>query len=112
MLGITITVERPLGRDEYGDPIDGEPERHAISGCAVAPRTTSEIDAPGRTGVIVGLTLYTPAGADLKRQDIVIIDDGDPNPGRWEVEGEPGEWRNPYTGLRAGIEVALRRAEG
>ena len=112
--GVTITVERgvPGGHDAYGDPIVTEMTTHVIEECAVAPRAASESDARGRAGTIVGLTLYAPAGSDILRTDRIIIPDGVPNTGRYEVEGEPAEWTSPTSGLAKGMQVALRRAAG
>lgn len=114
MRGITITVERGLGKDAYGDPIAGAPSTHEVDHCWVAPRRGGgrELDDRGREASIVGLTLYAPVGADLLRTDRIVIADGSPNAGRYEVEGEAAEWVSPFTGKHFGFEVALRRAEG
>lgn len=114
MQGITITVERGPGKDEYGDPIPGAASTHEVAHCAVMPRRGGgrEVDDRGREGSIVGLTLHAPAGADLLRTDQVVIPAGTPNAGRYEVEGEAAEWVSPFTGRHFGFEVALRRAEG
>lgn len=112
--GRTATVVRrtPGGYDEYGDPIESTVVRVDVDGCAWAPRTaggasSSEIRDRGRQGVIEGLTLYAPAGTDLQPTDQVEVDGV-----LFDVEGEPGDWRNPFTGRDAGLEVALRRADG
>lgn len=113
--GITITVERdnPGGVDDYGDPVASTTQTHTIANCAVSPRVgEDELHDRGRAGVIVGLTLFAPAGADIQRHDRIVIAAGDPNAGRYEIEGEAAEWRSPWTGWQAGIQVALRRAEG
>ncbi|MFW6598122.1 hypothetical protein ACQBAU_16305 [Propionibacteriaceae bacterium Y2011] len=30
----------------------------------------------------------------------------------WEVDGEVADWRNPFTGWEAGIEIPIRRFKG
>jgi hypothetical protein len=30
----------------------------------------------------------------------------------YEIDGEPGEWRSPFSGWHPGIEVAVTRVEG
>lgn len=103
----------PGGVDEYGDPITSSPSTTELVGAFTAPRDavgsreSSEINQRGRAGVIVGLTLYAPYGTDLRRDDQVDIDGT-----LFDVEGEVGSWRNPFTSWEAGIEVALRRATG
>lgn len=112
--GITVTVERddPGGHDAYGDPVDSTPTSFTVDGCAVAPRESSEVEDRGRHGVIVGLTLYAPADAGLASTDVVVIAAGDPNAGRWEIDGEPAVWVSPFTGWAPGTVAALRRATG
>lgn len=97
----------PGGVDVYGDPVDSTESETTLDGCAVAPRTSTDITEPGRFGVIVGLTLYAPHGTDIRHTDLFDIDGV-----RYEADGEEGSWQSPYTGWAAGIEVALRRAAG
>lgn len=98
----------PGGFDADGDPVESTGSQLVIADCLVAPRTEDgESRAPGRHGVIVGLTLYAPLGSDIARTDLFDID-GE----RWAVEGEPGVWTPPWPSAPGGIEVALRRAVG
>lgn len=97
----------PGGMDRYGDATSGEVDRLLIEGAAVAPRSTDDNNDRGRQGVIVGLSLYTPYGADLIYTDQVEVDGA-----VYDIEGEPGKWKNPLTSWEAGIEVALKRAAG
>jgi hypothetical protein len=112
-----MTISRvrrsPGGYDEYGDPVESTTTTSEIEGAFVAPRLdtslggTGEVMSRGRAGVIVGLTLYAPYGVDLTRDDQIDVDGV-----RYDIEGEPGAWKNGLTGWAAGIEAALRRAEG
>lgn len=104
---ITITVERGATDPRTGDPLPN-PATHTIDGCAVAPRTSSETTDLG-DAVIVGLSLFAPYGADVKVTDRIRIPD-DPVP--WEVDGEPGHWRSPFSDWRPGTQVALTRQRG
>lgn len=103
---ITVTVNRSGTDPRTGDPLD--PESHTIDGCATAPRSTSESTDLGNA-VIVGLTLFCPYGADILATDEVLLPD---DPGTWYVDGDPGDWRNPFTDWRPGTQVALTRQRG
>lgn len=105
-----VRVRRtPGGWDEYGDPIPGTESRDDIDGVAVTFRraVTGDVNDRGREGVIVGLTLYLPAGVDVLHTDQFEV-----RGALYDVDGEPAVWRSPFTGWRPGVEVALRRAEG
>lgn len=104
--GITVEVERGP-RNEHGDVVYGLVG--TISGCAVAPRASTEV-SDNRTTTIVGLTLYGPYGADLRSTDRVIL----PGPQErklrtYHVIGEVGQWRSPFTDWKPGFEAALER---
>ena len=107
--GPTVTVLRDSapGVDAYGDPLPGTVERIDIPKCGVAPRYSTEPTERGRQGVIVGLSLYAPAGADIRSTDRVEVAGL-----AYAAEGEPGAWVNPFTGTDFGFEVALKRATG
>ena len=97
----------PGGVDEYGDPVAGTESRTTLEGAFVAPRESGEIQNRGRAGVIVGLTLFAPYDTDLAYSDQIEVDGV-----LYDIEGEPGRWRNPYSGWEAGMQVALVRTAG
>ena len=109
VFGTTITVIRltPGGTDVYGDAVTSTSSSTTITGCAVAPRYSTEPAERGRQGVIVGLTLYAPTGSDILHTDTITIDGVS-----YVIEGEPAEWHQPMTGWDPGIEVALKRVLG
>lgn len=102
----TIVRLRGATVDEYGDPT-GTDTRSTLEGCFVAPATSSPADDRGRTGVVVGLTLFGPYSADLVRTDRVEVDGV-----TYRITGEVGPWKNPLSGWEAGFEVALERGDG
>lgn len=110
----TVTRIRldPGGVDEYGDPVDSTPDEEVIEGCGVAPRSTSDIDSRGRQGVLVGLSLYAPFGADVTYTDQFLVEGLGSLDGTYEVDGEAGQWKSPLSSWEAGTEIALRRAQG
>lgn len=110
--GITVTVHRsvPGGTDQHGDPLPGTVETHDIEGCALAPRTDTsigEVDTRSRHGIVVGWNLFAAYDADIVNTDRIEID-GE----LFDVDGQIGRWRSPFTGREHGLEVALKRPEG
>lgn len=97
----------PGGTNQYGDPIASTVARTTIEGAFVAPRESSDIDGGGRTGVLIGLTLFAPYGSDLRDTDDIEVDGV-----LFTIEGDVGQWRNPFTSWEAGASVALKRVEG
>lgn len=105
---MTVTVLRPGGRDNNGDPLPGT--KHDIDDCIVYPRQSSDgrasdDDDDRGESVIVGLTLLTPAGADIKATDQVRTGDH-----TYDVQGVPGDWDHPFIDWHPGIQVALTRS--
>ena len=97
----------PGGLDQYGDPVPSSVSETTIPGAFVAPRMSEELQTRSRAGVAVGLTLFAPAGTDLRFTDQVRVD-GDV----FDVDGEVARWEHPGSGWAPGITVALKRAQG
>lgn len=109
MIGERVTrLRATLEDDRYGGENKNwsDPDELNIDGCAIAPRPQGEV-TDGREGVIIGWTVYAPAGSDIEPTDRLRIRDVD-----HEVDGDPGEWRSPFTGTRKGLEIRTRRVEG
>lgn len=109
MIGESVTrVRGGTTEDRYGNTVPdwATPDRLTITGCALAPRLQGE-DSDRRQGVVIGWTLYAPAGADIQPSDRI-----EARGKTLEVDGEPGDWVNPYTGHGAGLELALKAVEG
>lgn len=112
--GETVTIVRPgppTGRDEYGIEIPGPPEEIPVPGCGIAPRdgnaTAGNEKTQARDMVIVGLTLYAPAGTDLRPTDKVRVADV-----LYEVDGQAGAFTSPFTGSHGPVVAALERITG
>ena len=109
-LGEPVTILRRVqtGTDRYGKPVYDWPEPGVeVPRCAVSPRMSEEPAQVGREQVITGLTVYLPPGTEIEPYDRLRVR------GRvYEVVGEPGEWRNPYSGRSVGVQVAIKRVEG
>lgn len=103
--GIQVIVHRATAPSRRGDP--PAVTTHTIDGCAIAPRYSSEA-LDGRDTVVVGRDLFAPTGADIIATDVIE----DPGGQRWQVDGEPGPWTNPFTGWTPGVQVALKAVAG
>lgn len=111
--GDTVTILRPgpPTEDVYGNDVPGTPTEICVPGCAVSPRDstgagTNEI-TDARDTVIVGLTLYAPAGTDIRATDQVRV-----NGELYEVDGQPGRFRSPFTSSAGPVVVALELVTG
>lgn len=109
MQGETVTVwaRTQTGTDRYGKPVYGWPVGTEVAGAAIAPRSSEEPTEVGRQAVITGLTVYLPTGTTVTAYDRLTI-----RGAVYEVTGEPGDWRNPYSGRRPGVELAVTRVAG
>lgn len=111
MTGERVIRVRPrrTTTDRYGATVAdwSTTTRASLTGCSLSPRGESEDTTGGRQGVIVGYTLYAPAGADIRPTDRI-----EARGETFEIDGEPGDWRSPYSRRVVGVELALRRVEG
>lgn len=87
-------------------------ESFDLPGCVVSPRAETPpvggAQQQERDTVIVGWTVYAPAGHALRTTDGAVI-----RGVRCEITGEPGDWgRNPFTGLRGVVQFAADRVTG
>ena len=112
--GETVIILRPgapTGRDEYGVETVGPPEEIPVPGCGIAPRDGNGAggneQTQARDTVIIGLTLYAPAGTDLRPTDKVRVAGV-----LYEVDGQAGAFRSPFTGSAGPVVAALERVTG
>lgn len=103
--GETVTIlSTATTTDDYGNQSTVVTEV-AWGPCAVAPRSSSESVDSHAPAVIVGLSIYGPAGVTINADDKVRIDGV-----LYDVDGQAGDWTSPFTGWHPGIEVAVKRA--
>jgi hypothetical protein len=111
--GETIVIVRPgpPTQDSYGNDVAGPPAEIEVVGCAVAPRdgtgTASNERLDARDTVITGLTLYAPYGTDIRATDQIRV-----NGELYEVDGQPGSFRSPFTASTGPVVVALELVTG
>ena len=106
-VSITVLRDSPGGFDIYGDPIASTTASTVLTGCAVAPISSSEPVALGRNGVSIDLRLYAPVGADILYTDRISYEDL-----IYRVEGFAKHWVSPYSGKDFGFEISLQRDIG
>lgn len=105
MIGETITIRRsvPGGEDSQGNPTTTITEIPVVH-CAFAPTGSTEDVAAFGTRAITGGTVYAPTGTMFLPDDIVLI-----RGMSFTIDGETGQWTNPYSATGKGVEVAVKR---
>lgn len=84
-----------------------DPDELEIPGCGFNPGQSSEPVQDARNAVITQPEVYAPAGSDVLAGDRLVVR-GD----TYDVEGNPADWKSPFSGWRAGMVVALKRTDG
>lgn len=78
------------------------------TGIAVAPKTSTESSEVTRTPLFAGLTILgVPVDSAVTAEHRVRVRGED-----YEVEGDPANYHNPFTGWNPGKVVNLKRIEG
>ncbi|MFF3324967.1 hypothetical protein [Streptomyces sp. NPDC002889] len=100
------------GRDPRGQPLPGPDESFDVKGCVITPRAETPSvggdQQQARDTVIVGWTVYAPAGTALRTTDRVRI-----RGVVCDITGEPGDWgRSPFTGTSGPVQFAADRVTG
>lgn len=83
------------------------PARQDITGCGFDPGTSVESLEVARDTVNTQPTVYAPSGADVTALDRVIVRGRE-----WQVDGDPAEYVNPFTGWAAGLVIKLKAVTG
>lgn len=104
---VSILPYIPGARDAHGNATAGFGVPVPYDGCAVAPINSTEPNEPGRNAVITGYTVYGPTGMVITPRDHAVIRGIE-----YQIDGEPGVWKNPYTGESPGNQFAVKRIEG
>lgn len=111
--GETVTIVRPgpPSRDVYGNDVPGPAVETVVPGCGIAPRGSTGAGSneivQGRDTVVVGLLLYAPSGTDIRATDKVRVAGV-----LYEVDGQPGAFRSPFTGSSGPVVAALSLVTG
>lgn len=105
MIGETILIRRSVetGEDAQGNPTY-VPTDTPVDNCAFAPTGSSEDVSTFGTRAITGGTVYAPSGTVFLSSDLLVI-----RGMTFTIDGETGQWTNPYSGNGRGVEVAVKR---
>lgn len=106
--GETVTLTRrelSPTPDEFGNDVY-TPTPVAVAGCVVWPRTSSE-DTNAADTITTGLTVLLPPGTDATAVDAVTV-----RGATYEIDGEPGVFRSPFTSTDPGVLINLTRVTG
>lgn len=110
----TITVRRPGGQNQDGDPLPAT--NHEVADCWWAPQQGSDERLDGRDTIVAGYWLGGPHDANIRATDLVllpdVLNDEGTQPVEWQVHGEIGRWKSPHRGAKVGFHCALRRWTG
>lgn len=105
---VVIVRPGPPTEDVYGNDVPGPSTEIPVPGCAVAPREAGSTElTDARDTVIEGLVLYAPHGTVVRPTDQVRVG-GD----LYEVVGQPGSFRSPFTGSTGPVVVSLTLVTG
>lgn len=101
--GQTVSLVKRVksGTDSFGNDVYTMTSTDVLG--AYAPGGSTE-QVQGQDVVVTQPTVYLPAGTDVSSVDAIDVAGQ-----RFEVDGLPNNWQNPFTGWRPGVEVKLRR---
>ena len=105
--GVTVTLihSEVTGRDTYGNDIRTTTETQ-VGGAAFIPGATAE-NIEGTIQVTADAECYLPAGTAVTPEDQLTYQGV-----TYHVEGAPGTWTSPFTGMPGPVLVKLRDITG
>jgi hypothetical protein len=107
--GESVTFEASVsGSDDvHGNPVETWAAAVVVEGCAFDPGGSVESVEPGRNAVVSNPRVFAPFGTVVGARDRVTV-----RGLVFVVDGDPAQWRNPYTGSTPGVVVNLERVGG
>lgn len=104
---LVVHTRTRSGQDAYGNDVFTTTDT-TLTNVPVWPAGATEL-VQGEDLTITGLYALLPAGSNVTAIDYVTRQrDGK----RYEVDGEPGFYTSPFTGLDPGVRVHLTKVEG
>lgn len=107
---ITVTTVTQSGTDDYGDPVTTSTSitRNGAFAPAIGYESTNGQDQvvsqpqalfTGQAAVDVAAVISSTSSLTVRG----LV---------YQVDGDPGDWRSPFTGWHAGLAVPLKRTAG
>jgi hypothetical protein len=95
--------------DSHGNPIESFAAPVTVEGCAFDPGGSIETMEPGREAVVSRPRVFVPPGnlAGVTARSLATV-----RGLLYRVDGDPADFRSPFTGWEPGIVVNLERAGG
>lgn len=114
MFGETVIVYQRVvtGTNRGNATTYGYDAGTSVDGVAVAPimlqTVSGEPNEIGRQSVVGSRwMLFFPTGTAVNAYSRVQV-----RGELYEADGEPGDWRSPFTGVRPGMQLLVKRVEG
>jgi len=107
--GETVTVQALVvgAEDVHGNPAETFAPSVDVDDCAFDPGGSVETLSPGREVVVSRPRVFLPAGTLITARSKVTVRGLE-----YRVDGDPADWKNPFTGWEPGIVAVLERAGG
>lgn len=102
---VTLHTRGVTGTDADGNDVYGDTPT-TLTNVPVWPRSATEL-VQGQDTLITGLSALLPAGTSVAGVDKVTVYGDD-----YDIDGEPGVFRSPFTNLDPGVLVNLTRVTG
>jgi head-tail adaptor len=103
-------LEAGTATDGYGNTVEDWDSPVVVDKddyAGVEPRPLGEQEQDNRNAVVKGYTLYVKPDLTVTAQNRVRVR-GDV----WAIDGDPADWRNPFTGWHPGIVLQVGRVDG
>ena len=107
--GESVQIEARVvgGEDSHGNPVETFSPAVTVEGCAFDPGGSVETMEPGREAVVSSPRIFAPSGTVVTRRSRVQV-----RGENYVVDGDPADWRNPFTGWMPGVVITLEKADG
>lgn len=107
---ITVATRTQTGVDGYGDPVYSTTSVTCKG--AFAPSETGKLTDGGQLVTSQPTVLFTGKDADNVAAVVTSNSQITVRGKAYEVDGEPSDWVNPFTGNHAGITIPVKRSTG